>query len=129
MATIRKTIDINASPENVWAKISDIGGISRLIGFLSDSKVSGDARVCTMADGGVLKEEIVSIDADLHRVVYSITESPLNLSFHVASMELEPTPTGTRFTWTTDLKPDEASAQFGPLLDMAVKDMEKTLAS
>lgn len=129
MATIRKTIDINASTDDVWAKISDIGGISKLIGFLQDSQASGDTRVCTLADGGVLREDIVSVDADLHRVAYSITESPLNMSFHAASMELEQTPTGTRLTWTTDLKPDEASEQFGPLVDMAAKDMETTLAS
>lgn len=129
MATIRKTIDINANTEAVWAKISDIGGISKLIGILADSKAEGDARVCNLAGGGTLNEAIISVDADLHRVVYSITDSPLNLSFHVASMEVEPTPSGARFIWTTDLKPDAASAQMEPMMEAACKDMQTTLVS
>ncbi len=125
MTTIRKTIELEADIETVWAKISDIGGISKLIGFLQDSKLTGDERVCTLADGGTLVENVVSVDADLHRVLYSITQSPLNMSFHVASMELEQTQNGTRFTWTTDLQPEQAAAQFEPLLDMACKDCNR----
>ncbi len=127
MTTIRKTIDIKADIGSVWAKISDIGGISNLIGFLQDSELSGDERVCTLKDGGKLVESIISVDADLHRVMYSITASPLNMSFHVASMELEPTPTGARLIWTTDLQPEQAAEQFEPLLDMACADMQSTL--
>lgn len=127
MTTIRKTIDIKADIDSVWAKISDIGGISNLIGFLQDSEFSGDERVCTLKDGGKLVESIISVDADLHRVMYSITASPLNMSFHVASMELEQTPTGVRLIWTTDLQPEQAAEQFEPLMDMACTDMQSTL--
>jgi len=129
MTTIRKTIDIEADIEAVWAKVSDVGAISKLIGFLQDSKLSGDERVCTLADGGKLIEKVVSVDANLHRVLYAITESPLNMSFHVASMELEPTQTGTRLVWTTDIQPEQAAGQFEPMLDMACKDMQSTLAA
>ncbi len=127
MTTIRKTIDIKTDIDSVWAKISDIGGISSLIGFLQDSELSGDGRVCILKDGGKLVESIISVDADLHRVMYSITASPLNMSFHVASMELEQTPTGARLIWTTDLQPEQAAEQFKPLMDMACTDMQSTL--
>jgi len=129
MTTLRKTFDIEAGIDTVWAKISDIGGISKLIGFLQDSELSGEDRVCTLADGGRLEEKIISVDADLHRVLYSITSSPLNMSFHVASMELEPTQDGTRFIWTTDIQPSQAAAQFEPMLDMACEDMQTTLVN
>ncbi len=129
MATIRKTIDVNADIEKVWAKISNVGEISTLIGFLDDSKLVGDGRVCTLNGGGTLKEDIISVDPGLHRVVYSISKSPLNMSFHSASMELTPTETGTSLTWTHDLKPDEASEHLEPMLDMACKDMATTLLS
>lgn len=127
MTTIRKTIDVNAAPDAVWAKISDVSAISDLIGFLSDSKVTGDVRVCTLAEGGTLEEDIISIDADLKRVTYSIRKSPLNLSFHVASMELQPSGNGTRLIWTIDLKPDAAAEHMGPMLDAACQDMRTTL--
>jgi len=128
MATIRKTIDIKASPEAVWDKIADVSSISNHIGFLSDSKVSNDKRVCTLNDGGVLEEDIISIDANLKRMVYSITKSPLNMSFHVASMEVEPNGNGARLIWTIDLMPGSAAEHIDPMLDAACKDMETALA-
>ncbi|MHA1524027.1 MAG: hypothetical protein ACTSY1_06430 [Alphaproteobacteria bacterium] len=58
----------------------------------------------------------------------SFAMSPWPLAFHVAAMELEPIRNGTRFTWTLDLKPDEAAAHLEPMLDMACADMKTTLA-
>ncbi len=128
MSTIRKTIDVSAAPDTVWAKIADVSSISNLIGFLENSTLNGQIRVCTLSDGGTLEEEIISVDSDLQRVVYSIRNSPLNLSFHVAAMELEQHDGGTRVTWTVDLKPDEAAQHMEPMLEAACRDMQTTLA-
>jgi len=129
MATIRKIIEIDATPEAVWAKISDVAGISNLIGFLDNSVLDGDRRVCTLADGGELKEDIISVDAGLKRVVYSIVDSPLNMDFHVATMEVQANGATARLIWSTDLLPAAAAEHIGPMLDMASKDMVQTLAA
>ncbi len=128
MSTIRKTIDVDAAPDAVWEKIADVSAISKLIGFLADSKLDGDVRVCTLSEGGTLEEQIISVDPALRRVAYSITKSPLNMSFHVAAMELEPRNDGTRVTWTVDLKPDEAAEHMEPMLEAACQDLRTTLA-
>jgi len=129
MATIRKVIEIDATPEAVWAKISDVAGISNLIGFLENSVLDGDRRVCTLVDGGELKEDIISVDTNLKRVVYTITASPLNLDFHVAAMEVQANGATARLIWSTDLLPAAAAEHVGPMLDMASKDLAETLAA
>lgn len=129
MATIRKTIEVAAKPEKVWENLSKVGEISKLIGFVSDSVLVGDTRVCRLAQGGELKEKIVTVDADARRVVYAITESPLNMEFHAASMEVAASSAGATMTWTVDLLPAEAAEQMEPMLAAAAEDMKSTLAA
>lgn len=129
MTTISKSITISAPMSKVWEKISDTGRISDLIGFLASSQQSGDTRVCTLEGGGELTEKIVSVDHDLKRVAYAITSSPLNMDFHVASMQLEEDHGKTRLDWVVDLLPADARDHMEPMLDGACVDMAKTLAA
>lgn len=129
MATISKTITVDAPMPSVWEKISDTGSISDLIGFIASSVQNGDTRVCSLEGGGELTEKIISVDQDLKRVAYAITSSPLNMEFHAASMQLEDNMGQTQLSWTVDLLPDEARDQMEPMLDGACADMAKTLAA
>lgn len=129
MATIVKTVDIASPVQDVWAKVSDTGGISDLIGFLASSRLDGDKRVCRIDGGGELTEKIVSVDHGLKRVMYSITESPLNMEFHAASMQVVQNGAESRLIWTVDLAPASAETHMGPMLDAACEDMKTTLAA
>jgi len=129
MATIQKTVEIDAPLDAVWPKIADAQNIASLIGFLESSEVDGDQRVCTLADGGRLLEKIVSVDEGLKRVAYSITESPLGMEYHAASMQLFGDGGKTRFVWTVDLAPAAAAEHLEPLLQSACEDMRSTLAA
>ena len=128
MTTILRNIDVDATPEAVWAKVSDTSRISDLIGFVASSEQTGDTRVCNLEGGGSLTEKIVSVDPDLKRVLYSITDSPLGMDFHVASMQVEGNGSGTRLVWTVDVLPSEAAGHLAPLLDSACDDMSSSLA-
>jgi carbon monoxide dehydrogenase subunit G len=46
VATFRHTIDIDATPEQVWAVLGDIGSVNRWIPGLAAVAVSGMSRVC-----------------------------------------------------------------------------------
>ncbi|WP_298291495.1 SRPBCC family protein [uncultured Litoreibacter sp.] len=129
MTTISKTITINAPISKVWEKVSDTGRISDLIGFLASSIQEGDSRVCMLEGGGELTEKIVSVDHELKRVVYAITSSPLNMDFHVATMQLEEDHDNTRLNWIVDLLPADARDHMEPMLDSACADMTKALAA
>ena len=66
MASIRKEIVIEVSPENVWTAVRDVGAIHvRLVrGFVVDCRLEGDARIVTFANGLVVRELIVDVDDD-----------------------------------------------------------------
>jgi hypothetical protein len=75
MATIRKEILIDAGPEAVWAAIRDIGAVHRRLtpGFVVDTRLDGDARIVTFANGLVARELIVDIDEQARRLAYAAT--------------------------------------------------------
>lgn len=127
MATVQKVIALNTNADRVWKKISDVGAISKLIGFIAESHADGEHRTCKMADGGVLKERIIGVNDALMRVAYTITESPLGLEFHAASMQVVPNGAGSTFIWTTDLKPDAAAKQLDASFEEALPGMKAAL--
>lgn len=91
--------------------------------------VDGDRRSCTFADGTVLQERIISIDPELKRVAYTITDSPFGLTFHSASMQIVPEADRSRVVWTTDIQPDALKTQLDPLFDQLFTELVKGLSA
>ena len=87
MATIHKEIPIDAAPETVWAAVRDVGAEhERLVpGLVVATTLDGDVRTVTFANGMVVREQIVTIDEDKHRVVWSAIAKPL--THHNASAQ------------------------------------------
>lgn len=109
---------MNLNPEQLWQRVSDVGGISGLLNVISHSELNGDQRSCTLADGAALTETIVAVDNVQRRVAYTITDSPFPLEYHAASMQVTDAGSGrSNFTWITDLKPDTLEEPFTQLMD------------
>jgi hypothetical protein len=74
MASIRKEILVKSSAHDVWVVIGDFGtGPSRMApDYVVDTRVEGDSRVVTFANGTVSRERFVSVDDDARRIVYAI---------------------------------------------------------
>ena len=64
MASIHKDILIDASPNDVWDAVRDFGALhTRLVpGFVTDTKLDGEARIVTFANGTVARELLVDCD-------------------------------------------------------------------
>lgn len=109
MATIRKEMHLAAPLEKVWQALADFQNVhTRLApGFVVDSKPAGDsARIITFANGSVVKETLVTLDEERHRLVYVVSSE--RISHHNASAELVAEGTAhCRFVWTTDVLPNE----------------------
>ena len=118
MASVRKTIKLNASPEHAWAALSDFHAVhTRLApGFVVDSKPdpgpTGDARVVIFANGTNAREICVDSDEKARRLVYAIVGSE-RLTHHSASAQIMPDGEGCIFVWTADFLPNE----FHPYID------------
>jgi Polyketide cyclase / dehydrase and lipid transport len=132
MASIRKEILLEASPEHVWSAVRDVGAVhERLVpGVLVDGHLEGDARVVTFANGAVVRELIVDVDDDRRRVAYAVVDSPLQAVHQHASMQVVADGDHrSRLLWITDVVPDELAWPIGDLMDQGAEAMVRTLAT
>ena len=128
MASIVKEIEVMASAEKAWSKVSDAGGVDKLVGMITACRLEGDTRYCTMADGSKVIERVIAIDETNQRLAYTITDGPIPLEYHSASMQVRDSDHGARLIWTWDFKPDHLSGAIEPLMDAAAESMKSALA-
>ena len=128
MACIRKEILLDASAENVWAAVRDVGALhERLVpGFVVDTRLEGDARVVTFGNGMVVRELIVDLDDDARRLAWSARGG--RLTHHNASVQVfADGARRCRLVWIADLLPNELAGDIRAMIDQAAAVMKKTL--
>lgn len=128
MATIRKEILINRPADQVWEAVRDVGAVhERLVpGFVLETRMDGDARVVTFANGLVARELIVGIDDRLRRLAYASVGG--RAKHHHASVEvLAEGGNRSRFVWTTDVLPDELAGPIGAMVEEGARAIQRTL--
>ena len=126
MASIRKQIQINTSPEQVWDALRDVGALhTRLApGFVKDTRMDGNARIVTFGNGMVVREEIVSVDAERRRVCWAVLDAPFRHYNGAAWVEADIN--GTRFVWTADLLPEELAPQVDQMMTAGISIIKQT---
>jgi carbon monoxide dehydrogenase subunit G len=127
MATIRKEMEIHASPQQVWEALSDVGALhTRLAaGFVAETEMDANARVVTFVDGSVVREEIVAVDDAARRVVWAIVGQQFH-HYNGAAQVFDHVD-GTRFVWTTDLLPDELAPHVDAMMTAGIAAIKRTL--
>ena len=128
MASIHKEILIDASPDYVWDALRDFGALhTRLVpGFVTDTKLDGDARIVTFSNGTVAREILVDCDNAKRRLVYAIVSE--RIKQHSASAQVFAESDGrTRFVWIADVLPSEIAPYISDQMDLAAAAMQKTL--
>jgi Polyketide cyclase / dehydrase and lipid transport len=130
MASVRREIVIDASPELVWDALRDWGGLHvRLVpGFATDARLDGEDRIVTFVNGSVLRERLVALDDDARRLVWSIAD-PLYAHHNAAAQVLAEGPDRSRFVWVADFLPDELIDRATPLMEQALGVIKRTLES
>ncbi len=128
MASISKEILIDALPEEVWEAIRDVGAVHLRLakGFVIDTRLDGEARIVTFANGMVVRELIVDIDDESFRLAYAAVGGLTKR--HNASMQVfAEGEDRTRLLWITDLLPNELAGAIGALVEQGAEFMKKTL--
>lgn len=128
MASITKTIPAAAGSKVAWKKISDIGAVDKLVEMIASCSLDGDVRTCTLPDGQAIKERVITVDEDVKRVVYTVTEGPLPMEFHCASVQVVEEDNQTNVVWIVDVKPDELAAPLSEMMDGAAQSMAAILS-
>jgi hypothetical protein len=128
MATLRKEILIDTTPDAAWDALRDVGALhTRLVaGFVTDTKMEGNTRVVTFGNGAVAREEIVSIDPLQKRVAWAIVGQGYH-HFNGAAQIFENGKGGIRVVWTTDLLPDSMAGAIDTAMTNGIAAMKKTL--
>jgi len=129
MASIHKDIPINAPADDVWDAIRDFGALhTRLVpGFVLDTKLDGEARIVSFANGSVARELLVDSDDARRRLVYAIHSE--RLKQHSASVKVVADGEARcRVEWTVDVLPHEMAPYISGQMDEGAAAMQKALA-
>jgi carbon monoxide dehydrogenase subunit G len=129
MASIHKTIPIDADPAEVWDAVRDFGALhKRLVpGFVLNTKLDGEARIVTFANGTVARELLVDCDDKRRRLVYAVVSE--RVKQHSASVQvLADGDTRARLVWTVDVLPHDIAPYIASQMDQAALAMHKAFA-
>ncbi|PCI30084.1 MxaD protein [Candidatus Wolfebacteria bacterium] len=110
MSQIEETRVYSATPAEVWDKIGDPGKINEWHPVIPKCETDGDNRTCTLSDGAVIKEQIISHDDEKMIYTYKILESPLPIRNYESSVSVTPEGDGAKVTWASQFEVVDAPA-------------------
>ena len=128
MASIHKEILIDASPDHVWDALRDFGALhTRLVpDFVTDTKLDGDARIVTFANGTVARELLVDCDEARRRLDYAVISE--RVKQHSASVQVfSDGDARSRLVWIVDVLPNEVAPYMDGQMDLGAAAMLKSL--
>ncbi|WP_443750784.1 SRPBCC family protein [Asticcacaulis solisilvae] len=115
MATFRIESIIDRPAPAAWARLGDLGNSHLAFpGVLTACAFDGNVRTVTFADGTVIRERIVTVDAAAMRLAYGVLD---RFEHHASIMEIIPVNPGQcRFQWVSDVLPDAAIERVAGLM-------------
>ena len=107
MPSITNTIDIKASPDDVWAVLADMTATRQWLPGVTAAHMDGDVRVCRMADGREVHERISDISPDrrTYRFHHLRVPLPVQQSGGTFAVTAGPDPDTATVTLTTTFEP------------------------
>lgn len=135
MPSFRYTIDIAATPEQVWHVLGDLSSVDRWIPGVKNVAHTDTGRVCTFDDGHVQDEKILDYSPQTYSYRYIIDGAPLPVRDNSGSFTVEHADGHARVIWESSFVAlDPAmSAQLAemwePYLPMVLANLKKLLES
>ena len=106
MAYIKISHEYKSTADHIWSLVGDPQKLANWHPAISSSPVSHNSRICTLADGGVVKEEITAHDPLARSYSYRTIESPLPMSDYISTIRVEPTHSGgAQVVWEAQFEP------------------------
>lgn len=114
---VQKSID--ASPDKVWATVRTGKDLDLWLPMVTNCKVDGMSRVCTLADGGKTQERLISTNDAARTVTYSVDKHPMPLGPVLNTIRVERSGDhGSRIDWSAEFDADEATlTQVRPMFE------------
>jgi carbon monoxide dehydrogenase subunit G len=104
-------VTIAASPDDVWKKVGDFGGLQDVLPGIDSFRLEGDDRIIGMF-GMEIRERLVARDDATRTLTYSVVDG-VPVDSHEATIHVEPEGDGAKVTWSYAVSPDEMAPIFG----------------
>lgn len=77
MGNMKLDVEVRAAPDKVWAVLGDLAGTPRWVPGVAAALLEGTTRICTLADGNVIHEEISEISPPTRGYRYRHVKTPM----------------------------------------------------
>ena len=126
MKTISLKENLSHQASSVWGVISDISRTDWVPG-VDKISLNEDTREFYMEGMGKIKEKIVLCDHENKILKYSAIESPVELTHHLACIEVSENEMGCDFKWTREIDPEIYSSGIEQGMISSLKELKKIL--
>jgi carbon monoxide dehydrogenase subunit G len=124
MAAGAVDVTIAATPDEVWAKVGDFGGVGVLFPAIESFRLEGDDRIIGMF-GMEIRERLLGKDDASRTITYSVVDG-VPIDSHTATISVEEEDGGSRVIWAYNVSPDEMAPIFGDTYKAALAALENT---
>jgi carbon monoxide dehydrogenase subunit G len=122
MAAGAVDVKIEATPDAVWQKVGDFGGLGDFFPGIDSFRLEGDDRIIGMF-GMEIRERLLAKDDAARTITYSVIEG-VPVESHTATISVTEEDGGSRVTWTYDVSPDEMAPIFGDTYKAGLASLE-----
>ena len=122
MASILKSIDIDAPADAVWDAVSDFGAVHTRFapGFVTNVELIPGARMVTFGNGMIVKELFLDSDDAARRLAYSVRTE--RFEHHSASFTVTDLGGGkSRLDWRADVLPDDVAPMVAGMMEQGLQ--------
>ncbi|BCH23944.1 hypothetical protein MesoLjLc_36120 [Mesorhizobium sp. L-8-10] len=131
MVKVRQSTVIDAPVDEVWRVLRDFNGHERWHPAIAASAIEngdpvdavGAVRHFRLADGGELREQLLSLSDEKRSLTYCLLEAPLPLMGYVASIRLKPVTDGDRTFWEWQSEFEPPAQRRAELVKLVTEDI------
>jgi mxaD protein len=122
MAAGAVDVTIAATPDEVWKKVGDFGGVAEFFPGIESFRLEGDDRIIGMF-GMEIRERLLARDEENRVLTYSVVDG-VPIESHTATVSVEADGSGSKVTWAYDVSPDEMAPIFGDTYRGALAELQ-----
>jgi len=126
MAAGAVDVKVEATPDAVWEKVGDFGGLGAFFPGIESFRLEGDDRVIGMF-GMEIRERLLAKDDTARTLTYSVIDG-VPVESHTATISVEAEDGGSRVIWAYNVTPDEMAPIFGDTYKAALAAVENMFA-
>jgi len=126
MASVHRSIQIQAPAAQVWDALQDVGALhTRLVpGFVTGCTLEGEVRLVHFANGMQVSERIIDVDPQRMRVAWAAVGG--RLSHHNAFAQVVPSGEhDCEVVWVADLLPHAMAPAIAGMIEQGLAAMKR----